>query len=86
MDKSTVVNGIVQAMRESCPSGGFLKSDPKRKDADGPLWLSIGGRETREKVSLDVNELDCEVRECRDADVTCFNFFFLPRSAIVCEI
>jgi len=48
--KSMVVLCMVQAMRESCPSGGFLKLDPKRKE-NQPHWISIGGRETREKVS-----------------------------------
>lgn len=49
-NKSMVVICLIQAMRESCPSGGFLKMDTKRSEKEQPLWISIGGRETREKV------------------------------------
>eukprot|EP00934_Nitzschia_sp_Nitz4_P002517 Nitzschia sp. Nitz4//scaffold4_size323378//57938//58859//NITZ4_000627-RA/size323378-snap-gene-0.403-mRNA-1//1//CDS//3329553300//2507//frame0 len=60
-DKSMVVAGLVQAMREACPSGGFLKIDPKRKAEQG--WISVGGRETREKVGHCLRDMIASMRE-----------------------
>ncbi len=57
-EKSTVVAGLVQAIRESCPSGGFLKMDAKRN-----VWLSVGGRETREKAGHCFRDMIAAIRE-----------------------
>lgn len=60
-DKSMVVAGIVCAMREACPSGGFLKPDPKRKDKK--VFITVGGRETREKVGHCLRDMIASIRE-----------------------
>ena len=57
-DKSLVVSGLVQAIRESCPSGGFLKLDSKRN-----VWLSVGGRETREKAGHCFRDMIAAIRD-----------------------
>lgn len=57
-DKSLVVSGLVQAIRESCPSGGFLKMDSKKN-----VWLSVGGRETREKAGHCFRDMLAAIRE-----------------------
>lgn len=44
-EKTMIVHRVVRAMREACPSGGFLKKDRK-----SDRWVSIGGTEAREKV------------------------------------
>ena len=47
IEKTTVVHGLVNSMKEACPSGGFLK---RTKDKKNIQWMSIAGRERLDKV------------------------------------
>jgi hypothetical protein len=58
MDKSMVVYSLVKAMREACPSGGFLK-----KDKDTNRWISIGETEAREKVGHCLRDMIASSKE-----------------------
>lgn len=57
-DKSMAVAGLVKAVRAACPSGGFLKQDVK-----SGRFISVGGRETREKVGHCLRDMIASMRE-----------------------
>lgn len=59
LDKTAVVQQVLDAMREASPSGGFLKPDSSGQT----VWLSVGERETKEKIGHCMRDMIAAMRE-----------------------